>query len=58
MKRIHLLFSLCVLFAPLAGYALSLEEGLSIVVEKGRDVAIARSDEDVARASVSLARSP
>jgi outer membrane protein TolC len=58
MKRIHLLFSLCVLFTPLAVHALSLEEGLRIVVEEGRDVAIARSDEDVARASVSLARSP
>ena len=58
MKRIHLLFSLCVLFAPIEGHALSLEEGLRIVVEKGRDVAIARSNEDAARASVSLARSP
>jgi outer membrane protein len=43
---------------PLSSHALTLEEGLKIVVQDGRDVKIAQSDEDVARASVSLARSP
>jgi outer membrane protein TolC len=37
---------------------LTLEEGLKIAVEDGRDVKIAQSDEDAARAAVSLARSP
>jgi outer membrane protein len=35
-----------------------LEEGLKIVVGTGRDVKIAQSDQDAARSSVSLARSP
>jgi outer membrane protein len=52
------LLVLCVLFFPGVGRALTLEEGLKIVAETGRDVKIARSDEDVARSSVSLARSP
>ncbi len=58
MKRLFMIFVVIILFVPLVGHALTLEEGLKIVVENGRDVAIARSDEDVARASVSLARSP
>lgn len=58
MKRsIFFLFLSIVLF-PGAGRALTLEEGLKIVADTGRDVKIARSDEDVARSSVSLARSP
>ena len=58
MKRsIFFLFLSIVLF-PGTGRALTLEEGLKIVAETGRDVKIARSDEDVARSSVSLARSP
>ncbi len=51
-------FLFLVLFFPLTTHALSLEEGLKIVTETGRDVKIAQSDEDAARASVSLARSP
>ena len=43
---------------PAAGNALTLQEGLKIVTENGRDVAIARSDEEVAKGAVSLARSP
>ena len=43
---------------PCFGHALTLQEGLKIVTESGRDVSIARSDEDVARGAVSLARSP
>jgi outer membrane protein len=58
MKRaVFLLFLSMVLF-PGTGRALTLEEGLKIVADTGRDVKIARSDEDVARSSVSLARSP
>ncbi len=48
----------CLLLLPLTSNALTLGEGLKLVVDKGRDVSIARSDEDVARAAVSLARSP
>jgi outer membrane protein TolC len=58
MKRLSLILFAALLSAPLIGHALTLEEGLKIVVQDGRDVTIARSDEDVARASVSLARSP
>ncbi len=58
MKRsIFFLFLSIVLF-PGAGRALTLEEGLKIVAETGRDVKIAQSGENVARSSVSLARSP
>ena len=58
MKRwVFFLFLSMVLF-PGQGRALTLEEGLKIVADTGRDVKIARSDEDVARSSVSLARSP
>jgi outer membrane protein len=58
MKRLHLVLALLLVLSPLTAHALSLEEGLKIITETGRDVTIARSDEDVARASVSLARSP
>jgi outer membrane protein TolC len=52
-----LLFTV-MLLAPLAVHALTLQEGLTIVTEQGRDVAIARSDEESAKSAVSLARSP
>jgi outer membrane protein TolC len=58
MKRLPLVFFLSLILSPFTSHALSLQEGLKIVTETGRDVQIARSDEDVARASVSLARSP
>ncbi len=58
MKRAILTVFFSVLLFPGMGHALTLEEGLKIVAETGRDVKIARSDEDVARSSVSLARSP
>ena len=58
MKRLPLVFFLSLILSPFMSYALSLQEGLKIVTESGRDVQIARSDEDIARASVSLARSP
>jgi outer membrane protein len=58
MKRLCLVFFLSLVISPLAAHALSLQEGLKIVTETGRDITIARSEEDVARASVSLARSP
>jgi outer membrane protein len=57
--RLIALFTVFILLAsPLSGSALTLQEGLQIVTEKGRDVSIARSEEDVARNAVSLARSP
>jgi len=43
---------------PATVQSLTLQEGLKIVTEKGRDVAIARSDEESAKSAVSLARSP
>jgi outer membrane protein TolC len=57
MKQSVLLFLGALLF-PGPGHALTLEEGLKIVAETGRDIKIARSDEDTARSGVSLARSP
>ena len=38
--------------------ALTLQEGLKFITSNGRDVAIARSDEESARGTLSLARSP
>ncbi len=58
MKRSTLFLFLSIVLFPGAGRALTLEEGLKIVADTGRDVKIAQSDEDVARSSVSLARSP
>jgi len=58
MKRLPLALSVALLFLPLVGHALSLEEGLKAVTENGREVKIARSDEAAARETVSLARSP
>jgi outer membrane protein len=58
MKRLQFIPALVLFFLPLTVHALSLQEGLKIITETGRDVQIARSDEDAARASVSLARSP
>jgi outer membrane protein TolC len=58
MKPLSHIVFLCLLLSPIAVNALTLDEGLKIVVESGRDVKIAQSDEDSARAAVSLARSP
>ncbi len=60
MSRVSsLLVILAYLFlVPSSSSGLTLEEGLKLVVDKGRDVLIARSDEGAARAAVSLARSP
>jgi outer membrane protein TolC len=58
MSRFTRVVLLFILLVPAAGHALTLEEGLKIVAETGRDVKIARSDEEVARSAVSLARSP
>jgi len=57
MKRLLLLLILAVLL-PQTARALTLEEGLKIVAETGRDIKLARSDESAARSTVSLARSP
>jgi outer membrane protein len=58
MKRSQCILALFLSLLPFTVHALSLEEGLTIIIETGRDVQIARSDEDVARGAVSLARSP
>ncbi len=57
MKRSELLF-LFLLLLPSQSPALTLQEGLKIVTESGRDIKIAESDEEAARSAVSLARSP
>ena len=58
MKFLSILCLLALLSIPGNGQALTLSEGLKTVVDSGRDVTIARSYEDAARSSVSLARSP
>jgi outer membrane protein len=58
MKHLSFFCFIAALFLPLSASALTLSEGLRIVADKGRDVTIARSDEDLARAAISLARSP
>lgn len=58
MNRPLALCLLLLLSAPGKGDALTLAEGLKTVVDNGRDVAIARSQEETARSSVSLARAP
>lgn len=57
-RLIALFIGILTFLPPLTGNALTLQEGLKIVTENGRDVAIARSDEEVAKGAVSLARSP
>ncbi|HUI44691.1 MAG TPA: TolC family protein [Nitrospirota bacterium] len=57
MKRLSFICFIAALFLPLSTSALTLSEGLKTVVEAGRDVTIARSDEDTARGALSLARS-
>jgi len=57
-RLIALSIGIYMLLSPLTGHALTLQEGLKIVTENGRDVAIARSDEESAKSAVSLARSP
>ena len=49
---------LFLLLLPSTGRPLTLEEGLKIVADSGRDIRIARSNEEAARGTVSLARSP
>jgi len=58
MKPLPIALILCFLLLPISAYPITLEEGLKIVTESGRDVEIARSDEAAARGGVSLARSP
>lgn len=57
MKR-RLFFLLVLLALPATGKTLTVDEGLKIIVDSGRDMVIARSAEETARANVSLARSP
>jgi outer membrane protein TolC len=56
MRRLFLVFLSVILF-PGFGQSLTLEEGLKIVAETGRDAKIARSREDAARGNVWLSRS-
>jgi outer membrane protein TolC len=58
MKAIQKAACLLLFLFPSAGQALTLEEGLKIVADSGRDVKIARYNEEVARGGISLARSP
>ncbi len=56
LSPVFLLSFLLVL--PSSGHALTLEEGLKIVADSGRDVKIAQSGQEAALGAVSLARSP
>ena len=58
MKRLLLVICLSLVLSPFNVQALSLEEGLKIITETGRDVKIAQSNEESSREAVSLARSP
>jgi len=59
MKKIItiLLFILSILTIPHDTWALTLQEGLSIVIEKARDIRISRYELEAERASIGLARS-
>lgn len=58
MIRLYASLFLVIVLFPFTGYSLSLDEGLRIVAESGRDIRIAQSEEEVARGAVWLARSP
>jgi outer membrane protein TolC len=59
MSRFYFFLIFCsLLLLPSVSPALTLEEGLKIVSEFGRDIKIAQSMEESARGTVSLARSP
>ena len=51
MIRLYASLFLVIVLFPSAGYSLSLDEGLRIVAESGRDIRIAQSGEEVARGS-------
>jgi outer membrane protein len=57
MKRLAMVVGCILLLLPLRAHALTLEEGLRIVEETGRDARIARSNADAARSGISVARS-
>lgn len=57
-RTIQFILLSATLLLPGTGAALTLQEGLQVVTGQGRDVAIARSDESIARDAVSLARAP
>ncbi|NOZ69977.1 MAG: TolC family protein [Deferribacteres bacterium] len=58
MNRTAIIVCLLFLLIPHTGSTLTLEEGLKIVTERGRDINISRAEEDAAREGVGLARSP
>lgn len=58
MIRLYASLFLVIVLFPSAGYSLSLDEGLRIIAESGRDIRIAQSGEEVARGALWLARSP
>jgi len=57
-KYVIAFLSFILSMVPLSGRALTLEEGVKIAVEQGRDVRISQSYEVAARAAVTLTRSP
>ncbi len=57
-RMIAVVISLFLSLTPLSASALTIQEGLAIVTEGGRDVSMARLDESAARSTVDLARSP
>jgi outer membrane protein TolC len=59
MKKRTTFFNILVLLVciPSSAIALTLQEGLAIVAEKGRDVALAKAEQEAAEGAVSVARS-
>ncbi len=58
MKTVALALLSCLFLMPGLSQALTLQEGLKIVADSGRDIKIALSNEEAARSGIWLARSP
>ncbi|MDH4163609.1 MAG: hypothetical protein OEW15_13110 [Nitrospirota bacterium] len=58
LNRVLLAVSLFTALNPCPAGAVTLQEGLTIVTEQGRDASLARADVQAAREALSLSRSP
>jgi len=58
LKLLLIVHALLLFVLPSNALSLTLEEGLKIVSERGRDIKISEAEEDVVREGVQLARSP
>ncbi|MFA5072506.1 MAG: TolC family protein [Nitrospirota bacterium] len=57
MKPFIFSIVVAVILIPFRGHGMTLEEGITRILTNGRDIKISRSDENVARAAVSVPRS-